>query len=151
MRGNETTASFAEYNSRNPDGTYTNVSGRNSWSFQLQQYDADSILNTQNVYSSTYTTTFDPITASTPTAKPEDLTINGLTLSWSAVDGAIGYIVYKDGKYLGSVTGVSYVDNSGNIGTYSVRALNSIGVLSEVATIATALSDIKMENVRITI
>ncbi|MDD4968856.1 MAG: pectinesterase family protein [Paludibacter sp.] len=151
MSGNETTASFAEYNSMNPDGTPASVSGRISWSFQLQQYDADSLLNPQKVYSTTYTTTFDPITKSTPTAKPENLSINGSTISWSAVSGAIGYVVYKDGKYLGSVTGVSSVDNSGITGSYSVRALNSIGVLSEVATLATALSDVEMGNVGITI
>jgi pectin methylesterase-like acyl-CoA thioesterase len=151
MSGNETTASFAEYNSLNTDGTTTTVSSRISWSFQLQQYDADSILNPQKVYTTTFTTTFDPIAKSTPTAKPENVSVNGTAISWSAVDGAIGYIVYKDGKYLGSVTGISYVDNSGISGTYSIRALNSIGVLSEAATIATALSDIQMGNVGLTI
>ena len=151
MGGNETTASFAEYNSLNPDGTPAVVSGRIGWSFQLQQYDADSILNTQKVYSTTYTTFFDPITTITPTAKPENITTNGSTISWSAVSGAIGYIVYKDGRYLGSVTGISYVDNSGNTGTYSVSALNTIGVLSDVATIATALSDVQIENIEITL
>jgi len=151
MSGNETTASFAEYNSMNPDGSPANVSSRISWSFQLQQYDADSILNPKTVYATTFTTSFDPITKSTPTAKPENLAINGSAISWSAADGAIGYIVYKDGKYLASVTGTSYVDNSGSTGIYSVRSLNSIGVLSELTTIATALSDVQVGDVVITI
>ena len=105
--------------------------------FPASKYDADSILNPKIVYATTFTTVFDPIIKSTPPAKPENLTINGSTISWSATDGAIGYIIYKDGKYLGSVTGVSYVDNSGSTGTYSVRSLNSIGVLGEVTAIAT--------------
>jgi len=151
MSGNETTASFAEYNSLNPDGTFVGGSGRTSWSFQLQQYDADSILNPKKVYSTTYTTAFEPTLACTPTARPENLTINRSSVSWTAVNGAIGYIVYKDGKYLGSVTGVSYIDNSGITGTYNVRALNPIGVLSEAATIATAVSDVHLGNVTISI
>ena len=151
MGGNETTASFAEYNNLNPDGTFVGGSGRTSWSFQLQQYDADSILNPKKVYSTTYTTAFEPTLACTPTARPENLTINGSSVSWTAVNGAIGYIVYKDGKYLGSVTGVSYIDNSGITGTYNVRALNPIGVLSEAATIATAVSDVHLGNVTINI
>ena len=151
MGGNETTASFAEYNSLNPDGTSASVSARISWSFQLQQADAESILTPEKVYSTVYTTTFDPVTKSTPTAKPENLTINGSTVSWSAVDGAIGYIVYKDANYIGSVTGASYVDNSGSTGTYSVRALNPIGVLSDASTLATALPDVQKENIGVTL
>jgi pectin methylesterase-like acyl-CoA thioesterase len=146
MGGNETTASFAEYNSLNPDGTSATVNGRISWSFQLQQFDADSILNPKKVYSTLYTTTFDPITTSTPTARPENVTVNGSLVSWSAVSGAIGYIVYKDGKYLASPTIVTFTDNPGSMGTYSVRAVNPIGVLSEIASIPTSLSDIQLND-----
>jgi len=143
MSGNETTASFAEYNSLNPDGTSASVSGRISWSFQLQQYDADSILNPKVVYATTFTTSFDPISKSTPTTNPGNLTVNGSIVSWSAVAGTIGYIVYKDAKYLATTTAATYTDNTGVVGIYSVRALNPIGVLSEATTIPTALSEIQ--------
>jgi len=146
MGGNETTASFAEYNSLNPDGTPVTLNGRISWSFQLQQYDADSILNPKKVYSTLYTTVFDPITTCTPRARPENVTVNGSLVSWSAVSGAIGYVVYKDGKYLASPTDITFTDNPGSMGTYSIRAVNPAGVLSEVASIPTSLSDIQLND-----
>jgi len=96
----------------------------------------------------TSTTVYDPVSSCVSPTKPS-ITITNNTISWNALNDATGYIVYRDGKYIGSTTATSFTDASG-IGAYSVRALNSIGVLSDAATIATALTDVPMDNVGIT-
>jgi len=149
MSGNETTASFGEYNSMDKNGIPVSTSGRISWSFQLAKTDVDNLLTPAYVYAQiTSTTVYDPVSLCVSPTKPS-ITITNNTISWNALNDATGYIVYRDGKYIGSTTATSFTDASG-IGAYSVRALNSIGVLSDAATIATALTDVPMDNVGIT-
>ncbi len=150
MSGNETTASFGEYNSMDKNGVPLSTTGRISWSFQLAKADVDNFLNPVYVYAQLSTTAYDPESQCLSPTKPSISYANN-TISWDVLANAIGYIVYKDGKYLSSVTGNSYTDNSGTKSTYSVKAINSTGVLSEAATIATALSDIQMEEIGIRI
>jgi len=150
MSGNETTASFGEYNSMDKNGIPVSTSGRVSWSFQLAKTDVDSLLTPAYVYAQiTSTSVYDPISLCVSPTKPS-IGITNNTISWNALNDATGYIVYRDGKYIGSTTATSFTDTSG-IGAYSVKALNSIGVLSDAATIATAISEVKMEDVEITI
>ena len=150
MSGNETTASFGEFNSMDKNGNPINTAGRISWSFQLAKKDVDSLLIPSYVYAQLSTTVYDPLSLCLSPAKPIILLTNN-TLSWDLLTDAVGYIVYKNGKYIGSVSGNSFVDNAATAGEYSVRALNSIGVLSDAATIATALSDIAMDNLGVKI
>jgi len=125
-----------------------NTSGRVSWSFQLAKEDVDNFLNPAYVYAQLSTTAYDPVSLCVSPTKPT-LSVTDNIISWNALIDAIGYIIYKDGKYLGSVTGINYVDNSGTNGIYSVRAVNLIGVLSEEATIPTSLSDIQLNELKI--
>jgi len=145
MSGNETTASFGEYASVDKNGSPVNTSGRVSWSFQLAKEDVDNFLNPAYVYVQLSTTAYDPVSLCVSPTKPT-LSVTNNIISWNALIDAIGYVIYKDGKYLGSVTGINYVDNSGTNGIYSVRALNPIGVLSEATTIPTALSEIQLND-----
>ena len=148
MSGNEATASFGEYNSMDKNGSPLSTTGRISWSFQLAKEDVDNFLNPAYVYAQLSTTSYDPVSLCLSPTKPSVSYANN-TISWDALADAIGYIVYKNGKYLSSVTGNSFSDNSGITGTYCVSAINSTGVLSEAATITTALSDIQMEDLGI--
>ena len=150
MSGNETTASFGEYNSMDKNGMPVSTSGRVSWSFQLAKTDVDSLLTPAYVYAQiTSSTVYDPVSLCVSPTKPS-IVITNNTISWNALNDATGYIVYRDGKYIGSTTATSFTDTSGT-GAYSVRALNSIGVLSDAATMATAISEVKMEDVGITV
>jgi hypothetical protein len=71
-------------------------------------------------------------------------------ISWNALTDAIGYLIYKDGRYIGATTTTTYADATGT-GTYTVKSINSIGVLSEAGTIPTALKDIQMTDFGITL
>ena len=55
----------------------------------------------------------------------DSATDSSLTVTWSAVNGAASYNVYRDGAKVGSATGTSYTDSSLNPGstyTYTVKA-----------------------------
>jgi pectin methylesterase-like acyl-CoA thioesterase len=149
MSGNETTASFGEYNSMDKNGNPISTTGRISWSFQIAKADVDNFLNPAYVYAQLSTATYDPVSLCVSPAKPT-IGIANNTIFWNTVNDAIGYIIYRDGKYLGSTTATTFTDTSGT-GAYSVRALNSIGVLSDAATNATALSDIQTEDIGISV
>ncbi len=148
MSGNETTASFAEYNSMDKDGNPVNTSGRVSWSFQLAKEDVDNFLNPDYVYAQLSTTVYDPVSICVAPAAPE-LTKNGNTISWNTVSDAAGYIIYKDGKYSGVTTETTYTDSSSETGNYTVRAINSTGVLSDTISSSTGISDVKEENINL--
>ena len=148
MSGNETTASFGEYNSIDKNGTPVSTASRISWSFQLDKADVDNFLTPAYVYAQLSTTAYDPVSLCISPSKPT-LTVAANTISWNALSDAIGYIVYKDGRYLTSLTDVTYTDNSGTTGVYTVRALSAMGVLSDLASISTALSSIKFNDLDI--
>jgi pectin methylesterase-like acyl-CoA thioesterase len=147
MGGNETTASFAEYNSMDKNGTPVSTSGRISWSFQLAKEDVDNFLNPAYVYAQLSTTPYDPVSICVSPTKPT-LSLTNNVISWNALNDAIGYLIYKNGRYVGSTTSTTYTDATGT-GTYSVKSINSIGVLSEAGTIPTALSDVRMTDLGI--
>jgi len=149
MSGNETTASFGEYNSMDKNGNPVSITGRISWSFQLAKADVDNFLNPAYVYALLSTTAYDPVSLCVSPAKPT-ISLAGNVISWNAVADATGYIIYRDGKYIGSTTSTSYSDATVP-GIYAVRSINSTGVLSDAATIATALSDVQLLELGITV
>jgi hypothetical protein len=73
-----------------------------------------------------------PVTAALP-VPPDDVTAPSPTLqpalTWSAVEGAVSYNVYRDGTLIGSTTVPSYTDTTATEGTYSyqVTTVNSVG------------------------
>ncbi|MFF4019926.1 cellulose binding domain-containing protein [Streptomyces sp. NPDC001843] len=66
---------------------------------------------------------------------PASLTVTGTTsssvsLSWSASPGAVGYVVYRDGRQVGDTTGTSFTDSGLSASTsytYTVKAHDSSG------------------------
>ena len=55
------------------------------------------------------------------------LSVNGATLSWTAVDNARTYVIFKDGKYLTGQVATSYTVTED--GAYTVRTANLMGGL----------------------
>ena len=149
MSGNETTASFGEYNSMDKNGLPINTAGRISWSFQLAKADVDNYLNPAYVYSQLSTTAYDPVSLCLSPIKP-GISYSNNTISWDALADAIGYLIYKDGRYIGSTTSTSYSDAI-RTGIYTVKSINSNGVLSDAATLSTALSDIQMNDLDVVV
>lgn len=149
MGGNETTASFAEYNSMDKNGIPISTSGRISWSFQLNKADVDNFLNPAYVYAQLSTTAYDPVTLCVSPGKPA-ISVNGNEISWGATTDAIGYIIYKDGKYIGNTVSTAFTDVSSGAGVYTVKAINAMGVLSDAASL-TAVQNAKQNPVKFVI
>lgn len=144
--GNETTACFAEYNSMDLTGNPINISSRVSWSFQLPKADVDNLLHSEGIYARVSTTIFDPIALLNSISTPQNLVVSGNTINWSAVSSSIGYLVYCNGKYITTTETNSYSNQNSLSGTYNIYAVNSNGVLSNVSSILTATSNIKLNS-----
>lgn len=63
--------------------------------------------------------------------KPLNVSVDGSVLSWSAVDGAKGYLIFMNGTYWGQTfeTSVELTDTDAS-NTYTVRAVSQYGSLS---------------------
>ncbi|HEY6915030.1 MAG TPA: pectinesterase family protein, partial [Paludibacter sp.] len=151
MGGNETSAFFAEYNSMDANGNPIDISGRVSWSFQLPKADVDSFLTPKKAYAASYTTAYDPVSLCISPLSPTNVTLVSNILSWNAVDGVAGYLIYKNNKFLEAVSETTFTDNSNESGSYSVMSVANSGVLSPAATALTALHNVNESNVNVAV
>jgi beta-glucosidase len=128
---------FYEYNSIDDNGDAIDLSSRVNPSTSTNTYDpvltdeeaARFIL--ENVLGGT--DSWLP-TDECPTLAAPVATLNGTTLSWTAVDDARCYVVLKDGAYLANVTTTSYAVDDENA-SYTVRAANLNGGLGETSNV----------------
>lgn len=127
--GNNTNMSFAEWNSLNPDGTPADVSKRVAWSTQLAEKDM-ALLDLDVIYKSVKDDGFRPEAAAAGVAAPKNVLVSEGVVSWDAVAGAKGYVVYLNGSIAGFTDGNVYFDAAKPEGTYTVRAIAPNGALS---------------------
>ncbi len=133
--GNETSASFGEYKSMNSEGTAeADVSGRVSWSRQFSTADINKYMLLSKIYSSVTSIKFDPIPEVIAPEAPTSLTVNENNLSWGAVEGAIGYVIYANGSVIGFNTKNQFSDslNYDFDPEYTVKSVGAMGNLSEI-------------------
>lgn len=109
--GNEQTASFAEYGSKQLNGKPADVSKRAAWSFQLTPAEMKK-LTPEYIFSKVNgEKAYDPLTICRSVAMPAYVRQHGNHISWSASDKAVGYLVYRNGKFIAAVDGTSFTDN----------------------------------------
>lgn len=126
--GNESSASFAEYNSTDLNGNPVDLSQRVSWSFQLPKADVDNLFTTTAIYARVSTSnSYDPETLVKAPAAPASLSVNGSLLNWSEVEGAVAYLILKNNNLLGTTTELSFTDTNPQQGSYTVRAVGARG------------------------
>lgn len=132
--GNEKTACFAEYQSMNADGSQpADVSSRINWSMQLNTTDVNNLMLLSKIWSALSSTQFDAVSmVIAPKPVTNFKTNTGGSLSWDAVDGAKGYIVYADNTIIGFAEANSFVDNNQYVKApvYNVRTVGQWGNLS---------------------
>ncbi|MDD3431625.1 MAG: pectinesterase family protein [Bacteroidales bacterium] len=131
--GNEQNCSFAEYKSLNADGSaLADVSKRVSWSMQLSDKDRYNLLGMNTIYRAVSSGTFDPISQFLPLSGPRSLVVNNRKLGWTAVENAVGYIVYANNAVIDFAETNSYYDVAERSGTvnYKVKAIAENGRLS---------------------
>mgnify|MGYP000668289541 CR=1 FL=1 len=57
-------------------------------------------------------------------------TLEGTTLSWNAIDGAAGYLIFVNGVYLAQTTETSVSVTTAADGVYTVRGVGHYGSIS---------------------
>lgn len=138
---NHLSSFFAEYNSMNPDGTALDVSNRVTWSYQLTKDEVDTYYTNTKIYSFN-TAAYNPFSLVIAPFPPVSVTVSGNNISWSAVDNATGYVVFKNGLFLAATNNTTYTDNSETTGVYTVKSVGIEGQISENAASVTGLNDI---------
>lgn len=126
---------FYEYNSMNASGSALDLSGRtnsptstNSYTPVLTAAEAAKF-TVENVLGGT--DSWLPTDYTTVMAAPT-VSVSDGNLTWTAVEDARCYVIFKNGAYLTNQTGTSYVMN--DEGIYTVRAANEMGGLGAAST-----------------
>ncbi len=145
---------IGEFKSMDLDGNPVDVSKRIEWEFTEDpnhnaQYMDQKVIDT--IYDMDYVFTlagekgaraggkFDPLPLVTPTAAPAAITHDGGTFKWDRVEGAAGYVIYKNGRYLANTADITYTDPSySSSATYSLRTVSSTGCLGDMVDMLTA-------------
>ena len=141
---------FAEYNSYLTSGTTLDLSGRRtSWTDKEgTQHDNDPILTIDEVQAMSLDKVmgqdddWDPTALTEQASAPTNVVINtdNKMVTWDNSDYVFCWVIFKDGVYVANTTVPSYeVDDAS--ATWSVRAANEMGGLSEAttATLPTAI------------
>lgn len=132
---------FGEYNSMNLDGTPADVSQRGNGGIQIPESDVKNYLYLNRVFEmyNFYRNTGITFPAATrmfradsmvvaPPA-PTGVTATAGTVTWNAVNGASGYIVYRDGAFAGFAESNTFTDATPGT-TYTVYSHNKFGAKS---------------------
>ena len=139
--GNETTASFAEYKNKKPDGTLVDTLGRVSWSFQLPQADVDNLLTTTAVYARISTEPYNPEAICIQPDIPGNIRTNQSGYTWNSIKGASGYMILKGGQYLTTTTDTTFVDLTMGPGAITIKTIGLQGQLSREGSVSTGISE----------
>lgn len=125
--------SFLEYKSLNADGSaLADVSRRVSWSGQVSEDDRYYLMSLKNIYQKVNASNvFNPLPIAAAPQAPAKLSVNGKTLTWTAVPGAECYAIYADGKLLDYSGHNSYYDlKSTGSPKYQVKSVGAYGNMS---------------------
>lgn len=133
---------FYEYNSTDKDGKVIDLSVRGNSPTSTNAYtpvltdEQAAKFTVENVLGGTdsWLPTEQTVTTAAPT-----VSVNGKTLSWTDVEDARCYVIFKDGTYVANQTGTTY--EAAEDGQYTVRAANltgGMGDVSEAVTVSAA-------------
>ncbi|MBR1548436.1 MAG: Ig-like domain-containing protein [Prevotella sp.] len=139
-------ARFAEYNSHLTSGTVVDLSGRKK--IFGDNHSNNPVLTAAEAAVYTLATVmgqdddWDPTLLTEQAPVPQNVKIAGTQLSWDGSNSALLWAVCKDGKVVGFTTEPTYtVDDAA--ATYTVRAANEMGGLSEASAAAAATDGIE--------
>lgn len=136
---NHLTTTYAEYGNTLLDGNAVDVSGRADWSIQLTAKEA-ARFNPDNAFNYGANNAWNPLAFSTaPTAVTTATVDDAGNITWTELDYAVGYLIFKGDNLLASATSDSYSDltyTDGDI--YKIAAYNEYGATSEKTVVGTS-------------
>ena len=125
---------FHEYGSRDAEGNLLDLSARSISACAPAEGSDNPVITEAQAAEYTLEKVFKKVAANwDPKAATRQLTpstpsLNGTTLSWETVPGALGYAVVKNGKVWAFTTYTQYVVDDASA-TYSIRVANEMGGL----------------------
>lgn len=134
--GGEIPTLYAEYNTVDKNGTVISTEGKTITSGNVSfnssvltdaeaaQYTYDNIIAIDSWNPKVY--------IETPLSTPSNINQSGSTMTWDAVSGAVGYLIFMNGNYAGQTTDTTVTltnTDEGNI--YTVRTVSQYGAVSE--------------------
>ncbi|MDO4159448.1 MAG: pectinesterase family protein [Prevotellaceae bacterium] len=138
---------IGEYQSTDLDGNSIDMSNRIEWEFTEDPehnsqyidatvvekiYDMDFVYTLAGESGARAGGSFDPISMVTPADSPSGITVSDGKFSWNAVANVAGYLLYKDGSYLGNTSSTEFTDdNYSSSSTYTIRSVSATGCLGE--------------------
>lgn len=143
---------FAEYNSMDSKGNPIDLSSRRTYfktSAGVYTYGLNPVLTQAEAAQLTYenmmkgSDNWNPAAYFEPVNNPANLTVDANTLSWTASDYAINYVVIRDSVVIGFTRSNSFTDHttvSGKSYNYQVKAANEYGSLSGPSNVVTYLN-----------
>lgn len=132
---------YGEYNTTDINGNDITPSGNIITSYSGEFQTIFSPVTAQIYTYAKMFTDWDPKELATQVATPA-VQINGSSISWASVEGAIAYAVFNNGVFVTTTSSTSYTVTDGDINNYSVRAANSMGGFGEASTTTTAINNI---------
>lgn len=137
---------FHEYGSKDADGKALDLSKRSLAACKAASGSDNPVITAEKAAEYTLTGVFG--TNWNPQALTVQLTaptvaVNNETLSWTAVTGAIGYAIVKDGNVIGFTTATTYDISEHGAGQYSIRAANECGGLGTASAVITGINSVE--------
>ena len=123
------TACFGEFENYDMHGNLLDVSNRVDWSFQLDENDLHMFTPEFAFDRANQNVAYDPIALCQTVKAPGYAEISGNEMLWAPVDGAVGYAIFKNGRFEAIVTDTQYTISDTN-GRYSVKAIAAHGATS---------------------
>jgi pectin methylesterase-like acyl-CoA thioesterase len=156
---------FVEYNTKDEQGSVVSPASHVvTFTYGSKSNEMETILTADQAANFTLAKVFGnwgPDNATKQVEAPQNGKMEGNTISWDAVTGAVAYFIYdKEGKLMGETTETTYTIEDQAAGSkgfettetvladsYIVRAANAMGGLGEPAIIskATAITDVNSE------
>ena len=133
--GRGSLASYYEYKSVGTDGKPVDTSRRAAFSRQASDAEVDAYMTADFLFKAASDVPFDYERILRGAAAPANFTISETGFTWTSDDMAVGYLVYKDGKFAAFTAEPEYSIEPGDNSTYTVKAVSRHGVTSNASTV----------------
>ena len=122
--GGQVPTLYAEYNTIDKNGNMIAESKTVLTASEAAKYTYENIITIDSWNPKEY--------METPLAAPTNVNLSGNTLTWDAVSGAAGYLIFMNGNYAGQTTDTTVtLTNTDESNIYTVKTVSQYGTVSE--------------------
>ena len=120
---------FAEFKNVDTEGDLVDISNRADWSYQLSDTQFNNLYKLEFFFRKSMVE-WDALAMTRNLLHPENVRIEENSLTWDAVDQAIGYVIYNNGAVYATTTETSIAANDLAVENVEVKSVYKTGALS---------------------